>query len=178
VLEVQSDGHGGFLVDELVFSNAGPIDLAGANIEFSFLGLTDPSAFEASGLWILDTFFKINPNAGGVFNPSADVGISAILGPGETLDDFFANATFEATAELYARHSLAAAHRVRESIQDGVASGAFRAVNADFVGAAVSLLIDGIQHGELLDRSGLSMADAYTELGALVLAALTNPGEK
>ncbi|WP_205661097.1 TetR/AcrR family transcriptional regulator [Amycolatopsis vastitatis] len=86
--------------------------------------------------------------------------------------------TFEATAELYARHSLAAAHRVRESIQDGVASGAFRAVNADFVGAAVSLLIDGIQHGELLDRSGLSMADAYTELGALVLAALANPGDK
>ncbi|MGW5720165.1 TetR/AcrR family transcriptional regulator [Amycolatopsis sp. NPDC003865] len=86
--------------------------------------------------------------------------------------------TFEATAELYARHSLAAAHRVRESIQDGVASGAFRAVNADFVSAAVSLLIDGIQHGELLDRSGLSMADAYTELGALVLAALTNQGGK
>ena len=80
---------------------------------------------------------------------------------------------FEATAEVYARHSLAAAHHVRESIQDGVASGAFRAVNAHFVGAAVSLLIDGIQHGELLDRSGLSMADAYTELGGLVLAALT-----
>ena len=53
-------------------------------------------------------------------------------------------------------------------------SGAFRAINAEFVGAAVSLLIDGIQHGELLDRSGLSMADAYTELGGLVLAALTN----
>jgi AcrR family transcriptional regulator len=81
---------------------------------------------------------------------------------------------FEATAELYARHSLNAAHHVRESIQDGVRSGAFRAINADFVGAAVSLLIDGIQHGELLDRSGLSMADAYTELGGLVLAALTN----
>ena len=81
---------------------------------------------------------------------------------------------FEATAELYARHSLNAAHHVRESIQDGVVSGAFRAINADFVWAAVSLLIDGIQHGELLDRSGLSMADAYTELGGLVLAALTN----
>lgn len=83
--------------------------------------------------------------------------------------------SFEATAAIYAKHSLATAHRVRESIQDGVASGAFRAVNAEFVGAAVSLLIDGIQHGELLDRSGLSMADAYTELGALVLSALANP---
>jgi AcrR family transcriptional regulator len=81
--------------------------------------------------------------------------------------------SMEATAEIYASHSLASAHRVRESIQDGVASGAFRAVNAEFVGAAVSLLIDGIQHGELLDRSGLSTADAYTELGALVLSALT-----
>lgn len=84
---------------------------------------------------------------------------------------------FEATAEVYAKYSLATAHRVRESIQDGVASGAFRALNADFVGAAVSLLIDGIQHGELLDRSGLSMADAYTELGGLVLAALDKPSQ-
>ncbi len=80
--------------------------------------------------------------------------------------------SFEATAEVYAKHSLATAQHVRESIQDGVASGAFRAINADFVGAAVSLLIDGIQHGELLDRSGLSISDAYTELGGLVLAAL------
>ncbi|MEV4313964.1 TetR/AcrR family transcriptional regulator [Actinocrispum sp. NPDC049592] len=80
----------------------------------------------------------------------------------------------EATAEIYAKHSLATAHRVRESIQDGVASGAFRAVNADFAGGAVSLLIDGIQHGELLDRTGLSTADAYTELAAFVLSALTN----
>ncbi|MFE0021958.1 TetR/AcrR family transcriptional regulator [Amycolatopsis sp. NPDC059021] len=82
--------------------------------------------------------------------------------------------TTQATAEIYARNSLAAAQHVRESIQDGVASGEFRAVNADFVGAAVSLLIDSIQHGELLDRTGLAMGDAYTELGNLVLAALTN----
>ncbi|MFI7114891.1 TetR/AcrR family transcriptional regulator [Amycolatopsis sp. NPDC049868] len=82
-----------------------------------------------------------------------------------------------ATSEVYAKYSLATAHRVRESIQDGVASGAFRALNADFVGAAVSLLIDGIQHGELLDRSGLAMADAYTELGGLVLAALGKPDQ-
>lgn len=80
--------------------------------------------------------------------------------------------SLQVTAEIYARHSMATAQRVRESIQDGVASGSFRAVNAEFVGGAVSLLIDGIQHGELLDRTGLSTADAYRELGALVLSAL------
>ncbi|MGC7101846.1 TetR/AcrR family transcriptional regulator [Amycolatopsis lurida] len=77
-----------------------------------------------------------------------------------------------ATAEIYAKNSLAAAHWVRESIQDGVATGGFRAANAEFVGAAVSLLIDGIQHGELLDRAGLSSGAAYAELSDLVLSAL------
>jgi T5SS/PEP-CTERM-associated repeat protein len=101
VLEVESDGHGGFLVDQLVFRNTVPIDLTSANIEFSFLGLTDPNAFEASGLWKLDTFFKVNPDTGGTFNPSGDVGISAIVPQGETLDDLFAQATFGATSTAF-----------------------------------------------------------------------------
>lgn len=79
----------------------------------------------------------------------------------------------EPTAEIYAKNSLAAARRVREFIQAGIADGAFRAVNAEFVGAAVSLLVDGIQHGELLERTGLSSGDAFTELANLVLDALT-----
>jgi AcrR family transcriptional regulator len=82
--------------------------------------------------------------------------------------------TNDATGEIYAVNSAAAARRVREYIRDGVADGTFRAVHAEFVGEAVSLLIDGIQHGELLARTGLSSGDAFTELSDLVLAALTN----
>jgi hypothetical protein len=55
-----------------------------------------------------------------------------------------------------------------------VASRSFREVNAQFVGEAVSLLIEGIMHGGLLERTGLSSGDAYVELGSLVLSALTN----
>jgi len=77
-------------------------------------------------------------------------------------------------AEIYAVNSAAAARRVREFIHEGVESGAFRAVHAAFVGEAVALLIDGIQHGVLLNRTGMSSGDAYAELGDLVLAALLN----
>lgn len=86
--------------------------------------------------------------------------------------------TNDATSEIYAVNSAAAARRVREHIHDGVADGTFRAVHAEFVGEAVSLLIDGIQHGELLSRTGLSSGDAFTELSDLVLAALTNKSHR
>ncbi|MFI6451872.1 TetR/AcrR family transcriptional regulator [Streptosporangium amethystogenes] len=80
----------------------------------------------------------------------------------------------DSTRGLYALNSAAAARRVREFIQQGVGEGAFRSVHARFVGEAVSLLIEGIQHGELLARTNLSSGDAFTELGDIVLAALTN----
>lgn len=80
----------------------------------------------------------------------------------------------DATRDIYAVNSAAAARRVREYIRHGVDTGSFRTVHAEFVGEAVSLLIDGIQHGELLTRTGLSSGDAFTELSNLVLAALTN----
>ncbi|HVV12148.1 TetR/AcrR family transcriptional regulator [Amycolatopsis sp.] len=82
--------------------------------------------------------------------------------------------THDATREIYATNSAAAAQRVREYIREGVEAGSFRAVHAEFVGEAVALLIDGIQHGELLTRTGLSSGDAFTEVSDLVLAALTN----
>jgi AcrR family transcriptional regulator len=82
--------------------------------------------------------------------------------------------THDATRDIYAVNSAAAARRVRELISEGVAAGRFRSVHAEFVGAAVGLLIDGIQHGELLARTRLSSGDAFTELSDLVLAALTN----
>lgn len=84
----------------------------------------------------------------------------------------------DTTREIYAVNSEAAARRVREYIREGVEGGCFRAVHAEFVGEAVSLLIDGIQHGQLLERTGLASGDAYSELSDLVLAALTNKRER
>jgi AcrR family transcriptional regulator len=86
--------------------------------------------------------------------------------------------THDSTRDIYAINSAAAAQRVREYIRDGVQAGDFRAVHAEFVGEAVSLLIDGIQHGELLTRTGLSSGDAFTEVSDLVLAALTNKAHR
>lgn len=80
----------------------------------------------------------------------------------------------DAAFEIWALNARASARRVREFISEGLATGQFRGVHAEFVGESVSLLIDGIQHGELLERTGLSSGEAYTELSELVLAALTN----
>lgn len=82
--------------------------------------------------------------------------------------------THDSTREIYALNSAAAARRVRSYIQDGIHGGYFRSFHAEFVGEVVSLLIDGILDGQLLDRTGLSSGDAYEELADLVLAALTN----
>jgi len=58
ILEVQSDGAGGFLTDEVRFGAGGAIDLAALNVEFRFLGSTDPNAFQASGAFDIDTFVR------------------------------------------------------------------------------------------------------------------------
>ncbi|MGW5715154.1 TetR/AcrR family transcriptional regulator [Amycolatopsis sp. NPDC003865] len=80
----------------------------------------------------------------------------------------------DATFEIWALNARASAQRVREFIREGVESGQFRAVHAAFVGESVTLLVDGIQHGELLERTGLTSGEAYAELSEVVLAALTN----
>jgi AcrR family transcriptional regulator len=80
----------------------------------------------------------------------------------------------DASFDIWSLNARASAQRVREFIGEGVASGLFRGMHADFVGESVSLLVDGIQHGELLERTGLSSGEAYTQLSELVLAALTN----
>ena len=113
VLDVQSvlqpDGTTTFLTDELVFtsnSNTGfdPLDLAGLNIVYAFLGDTDPNAFNATGDWVLDTFFKINtsvdPSA-----PAGDLGISNLTDPTTglvvPLDTLFAGSQYSATSAAF-----------------------------------------------------------------------------
>jgi AcrR family transcriptional regulator len=86
-------------------------------------------------------------------------------------NDMVAN---DATRAVYALNSAAAARRVRGFVREGIDEGRFRTVHAEFVGETVTLLIDSIFHGELLNRTGLSSGDAFTQLSDLVLAALTN----
>lgn len=86
ILEVESDGQGGFRTDELVFSAGQPLDMTGLKIEFRFLGSTDPNAFKASGQFDTDTFFEVR---------AAD-GSTGVLAP-----SFFSQVSYEASAEGY-----------------------------------------------------------------------------
>jgi AcrR family transcriptional regulator len=87
--------------------------------------------------------------------------------------DFYVDmVTSDATVSIYEGHSEAAAKRVARLIEEGVTTGDFRDVDAEFVGAAASLLIDGVRHGQLLTRTGLTPAEAYARLGELLTAAV------
>lgn len=82
--------------------------------------------------------------------------------------------TNDSTREIYLAHSAVLRRRIAEFIDEGVVAGYFRPVHREFVADAVSLLIDGIQWGRLLEDTDLSPADAYAALSDLALAALTN----
>jgi hypothetical protein len=56
ILEVESDGAGGFLSDEVIFG--GTVDLAGLAIEFRFLGSTNLQEFANTGNFQIDHFLK------------------------------------------------------------------------------------------------------------------------
>ena len=58
ILEIESNGLGGFNTDLVIFKGGQPLDLTNLNAEFRFLGNTDPNAFGASGLFNIDTFFQ------------------------------------------------------------------------------------------------------------------------
>jgi len=56
ILEVESDGAGGFRSDEVIFG--GTVDLAGVAIEFRFLGSTNLQEFANTGNFQIDHFLK------------------------------------------------------------------------------------------------------------------------
>lgn len=58
VMEVESDGHGGFVTDQLLFDAGSSVSLGQVQIEFRFLGATDPNAFQASGGFQIDSFLR------------------------------------------------------------------------------------------------------------------------
>ena len=81
-------------------------------------------------------------------------------------------ASFAPTAEIYEQNTLAAAVRVRELIDFGTQAGAFRKVPADFVGEVVTATMRRITSGEIRRATGLTDAEAYSELAQLVVAAI------
>lgn len=84
---------------------------------------------------------------------------------------------FAPTAEIYARNTARAAERVRELIDEGIESGRFRATDGRFASQLVALAIEGVQSGILLERTGLSAADAFNELATLLLNGLLHNAE-
>ncbi len=81
-------------------------------------------------------------------------------------------AAFAPAAEIYEQNTLAAAVRVRELIDSGTLTGAFRKVPAEFVGEVVTATMRRITSGEIRRATGLTDAEAYSELAQLVVAAI------
>jgi T5SS/PEP-CTERM-associated repeat protein len=83
ILEIQSDGSGGFLTDTLVIDSASPFDLRNFDIVFSFLGDTNVQEFAASGGFDFDTFLRSGVGA------DESQGLSNRFAAGETWADMF-----------------------------------------------------------------------------------------
>jgi len=81
-------------------------------------------------------------------------------------------AAFRPAAEIYEQNTLTAARRVRELIDEGTRAGAFRQVKAAFVSEVVTATMRRITSGEITTATGLSDAEAYSELARLVIAAV------
>ncbi|MYM66348.1 PEP-CTERM sorting domain-containing protein [Pseudoduganella sp. FT55W] len=87
VLEVESNGAGGYNIDHLLFKNGAALDFSGLKISFHFLGATDPNAFNASGLFDIDNF--IDYQGAGDIDHGLYSGVSfAAESDGYTITDF------------------------------------------------------------------------------------------
>ncbi|MGN9842111.1 hypothetical protein ACTMTI_28690 [Nonomuraea sp. H19] len=81
---------------------------------------------------------------------------------------------YEPTAQIYRKNSAAAARRVHELIEEVVQTGVLRALNGHFAAQVVAVTIDAVQSGVLLERTGLTAGDAFSELGDLLLDGLSS----
>jgi AcrR family transcriptional regulator len=98
--------------------------------------------------------------------------IARVLEPASR--EFIADvAGFAPAAAIYRANAAAASARVRTLVDAGLASGAFHAVHAGFVAELVGLAADAIQRGEISERTGLSDAQAFAELSAVVVRGLS-----
>jgi len=81
--------------------------------------------------------------------------------------------TYRPTAEIYRLNSQAATRRVQAMIEEGVREGAFRPADASLAALTVAHLMNGVQSGEVLEATGLSAGEAFTELGELLIHGLS-----
>lgn len=97
--------------------------------------------------------------------------VAAELSPvsGRFFDDV---AAFEPAAEVYERNTRAAARRVQELIDEGVADGAFREVHVAFAADVITSVMVRIQQRQVAAATGLADADAYAHLAELLLHGL------
>lgn len=94
--------------------------------------------------------------------------VAEVLAPASSafFDDV---AAFPPAAEIYERNTAAAARRIAELIDDGVAAGAFRPVHVPFVADAISAAMVRIQTRRVAEATGLADAEAYERLAELLL---------
>jgi len=85
------------------------------------------------------------------------------------LDDV---AQFAPARSVYERNTRIAADRIRALIDDGITSKAFRDVHVGFAAEMVAVTMQAIQRGDIARRTGLNDADAYGELGSVLLHSL------
>jgi hypothetical protein len=94
VLEVESLGNNQFAYDEIVLGDLANVSFGGAQIEFSFLGATDPLAFQRAGLFDLGSFFLVGDGQGGTSQLSTaqrglfDNATFSAVSPNYTFDNF------------------------------------------------------------------------------------------
>jgi AcrR family transcriptional regulator len=81
-------------------------------------------------------------------------------------------AAFPPAAEVYARNTRAAARRVQQLVDEGVAAGVFRDVHAGFVADVVTSVMVRIQQRQVAAATGLDDAEAYARLAELLLHGL------
>jgi len=74
---------------------------------------------------------------------------------------------------VYEQNTAAAAERVRQLIDEGVAAGHFRAVHPALIADTVTTLMFRIGRGETARATGLDDAAAYRELAALLLHGIS-----
>jgi AcrR family transcriptional regulator len=84
-------------------------------------------------------------------------------------------AGFPPAAEVYERNTRAAARRVQQLVDSGVAAGVFRDVHAGFVADVVTSVMVRIQRRQVAASTGLDDAEAYARLADLLLHGLAVP---
>jgi hypothetical protein len=96
VLEVQADGLGGFLTDQVFFKGGQALQLDQMNIEFRFLGLTDPQAFKDSGGFDIQSFLSL-ADASGTLTPLPTSLFSAVNFTAQAQNYVFNSFSFDPT---------------------------------------------------------------------------------